>query len=290
MNPDSPALPSAAVFGLGIIGSRVHRRLCDAGLDAACWSRRPRAGLTGWHDDPAAAARSARFLQLFVADGPAVHAVLEAIAPALRPDHTVIVHATIAPAEMRAAAARVADHGAAFLEAPFTGSRDAAAAGRLVYYVAGESATLAQARPLLELSSREILPFGAIGEATVIKIATNMVTASIVEALAEALAVIRTAGLDPADFRRAVDANACRSGTSDFKLPAMIAGDTTPHFALRHMLKDARLALALASAAGLALPALAETAAAMERLAANHADEDFSVVARQWDARPRTRG
>jgi 3-hydroxyisobutyrate dehydrogenase-like beta-hydroxyacid dehydrogenase len=185
-------------------------------------------------------------------------------------------------------AERVAATGAAFLDAPFTGSRLAAENAKLVYYIGGDKGPLAVARPVLELSARAIRHFGPVGHATVLKIATNMVTASTVEILAEAAALTRAAGVSPALFAEAMADNASRSGTSDLKLPGMLTGDFTPHFSLKNMLKDARLAADIARASGLELPAHAATTACMESLAAcseETADSDFSILGSQWDER-----
>jgi len=280
--------PVVAVYGLGIIGSRVRARLRHCGFHARGWNRNSRPGLEDVVPSVAAAAAGADVHQLFVRDGEAVLEVLGALTPHLGRGRTVLVHATISPEEMRAAAQVVAATGADFLEAPFTGSREASAAGRLVYYVGGDPAVLERVRPVLEASSRAIERVGGVGDATVLKIATNMVTVSIVQALAEALAVTRAGGVAPELLRVAVEQNACRSGTSDLKLPTMLAGDFSPHFSLRNMLKDAHHALAIARGAGLSLPSLGQTTAVMERLAADPAQAgmDFSLLARQWDPAP----
>ena len=277
--------PTISVYGLGIIGTRVLARLRQQGFTACGWNRNPRPELDGVSQDLAATARDADIHQVFVRDGPAVLAVIDGLLPHLRPGRTVVVHATISPEEMKEAARRVEAAGAAFLEAPFTGSREASAAGNLVYFTGDDADVLESIRPVLAASSKAIVPCGRVGDASVLKIATNMVTVSIVQALAEGLAVVKAAGLDPASFRPAVENNACRSGTSDMKLATMIAGEFAPHFSLKNMLKDARLGLALAAAAGVELPALGRTAAVMERLAADpaQADQDFSLLARQFE-------
>ena len=76
-----------------------------------------------------------------------------------------------------------------FLDAPFTGSKIAAEKGELVYYVAGDDGSCAAKRDFLEASSKEIVEIGDIGEATLVKLATNMVTAASVQCVAEALAL-----------------------------------------------------------------------------------------------------
>lgn len=286
IDPIRPPAP-VAVYGLGIIGSRAAANLSAAGYDTRAWNRTPKPETQGWRDTIAEAAMGARLHQIFVRDGAAVGAVLDELVPHLARGMVVAVHATIAPDEMKSAAARVAATGAGFLDAPFTGSRDAAQAGRLFYYLGGDENVMAAAAPAFAITSRDSAVFGAVGAASAVKVATNMVTASIVQALSEALAVTRAAGVDEEAFRVAVDGNACRSGITDLKLAGMIAGDFTPHFSLQNMLKDARIALNIARGAGITLPSLERTAAAMAALAQDQAtaEMDFSVLATQFDPR-----
>lgn len=285
----NPTLLPTAIYGLGIIGSRVAARLAAADVPLATWNRSPKPGAPGFTSDARAAAASARLHQLFTRDEPAIDAVLAAILPVLGPGHIVAAHATVAPSAMTRWAQSVTATGAAFLDAPFTGSRLAAENAKLVYYIGGDEVALASARPVLELSSRAIRHFGPVGHATVLKLATNMVTAATVEILAEATALTRAAGVSPSLFAEAMADNASRSGTSDLKLPGMLSGDFTPHFSLENMLKDARLASELATACGLTLPAHAATTACLESVAAASDDasgSDFSIVARQWADQP----
>jgi 3-hydroxyisobutyrate dehydrogenase-like beta-hydroxyacid dehydrogenase len=284
---NSDFLPTA-VYGLGIIGSRVAARLHAAGVPLATWNRTPKPDAPGFVADASRAAGRSLLHQIFTRDEAAVEAVLAAISPVIGPGHIVAVHATVSPAAMIGWAERVAATGAAFLDAPFTGSRLAAENAKLVYYIGGDESALAAARPVFELSARAIRHFGPVGHATVLKIATNMVTASTVEILAEAAALTRAAGVSPALFAEAMTDNASRSGTSDLKLPGMLTGDFTPHFSLKNMLKDARLAADMARASGLDLPAHAATTACMESLAAcseENAESDFSILGSQWDKR-----
>ena len=93
------------------------------------------------------------------------------------------------------------------MEASFTGSKLAAEKGELVYYVGGTDAALREARPILKASSKEIIAIGAVGQASAIKVATNMVTAASVQAAAEALALVKALGLPLEKFIEAMRAN-----------------------------------------------------------------------------------
>jgi 3-hydroxyisobutyrate dehydrogenase-like beta-hydroxyacid dehydrogenase len=232
------------------------------------------------------------YLQIFVSDDEALLAVARQLSPGLGARHIVMAHSTVAPHSMSAAAEIIERRGARFIEAPFTGSREAAEKGELVYYVGGDEAALREARPILEASSKDIMEFGEVGQATAIKIATNMVTAASVQAAAEALALVQAVGLPLEKFAAAMRGNASNSATLSMKLPKMIEGNFEPHFSVKHMLKDMQIAsrLGLAHHLELGVSAAARDRL-LEQLQRGHGEDDYSVVIRKYfpDVRPASR-
>src|ERR1700716_197114 len=218
---------NVGVIGLGIIGSRVADNLRRLGFHVFVWNRNPRP-VPNFVGAPAELAEMCDYIQIFVSDDDALLDVGRQLAPALSARHIVIAHPTVAPHSMRSAADLVERRGARFIEAPFTGSKLGAEKGELVFYVAGDEAALREARPILEASSKEIIEIGEIGQATTIKVATNIVTAASVQAAAEALALIHNAGLSLEKFIAAMQGNASNSSTLSIKLPKMIEGDFEP--------------------------------------------------------------
>jgi 3-hydroxyisobutyrate dehydrogenase-like beta-hydroxyacid dehydrogenase len=267
------------VLGLGLIGSRVAARLQAAGLQPAVWNRTPRdfPGLPALAGRPAAVARAADILQVFVADDDALKATIEDLLPELGPRHVVLSHATVSPDTVDALAARVAASGAGFLDAPFTGSRDAAAAGQITYYIGGDEAALDRARPVLDCSAKAVIPLGPVGTASAVKLATNVMAAAAAVSLAEAINLLRARGLDPALLATALETNAARSGVTDLKLPCMLGGDFAPRFSVRNMRKDLRLAR---DSSEPARRALTEAMLLLFEAACDRGlgDEDFSAV------------
>ncbi|MEI6280185.1 MAG: NAD(P)-dependent oxidoreductase [Verrucomicrobiae bacterium] len=272
--------PSVGVIGLGTIGGRVVSALRRNGYQVWLHNRSPRPE-PNFLCSPAEVAEAARHIQIFVSDGSALLAVVRALAPALTPEHIVMNHATVSPHETREAADVVASRHAKFLDAPFTGSRDAAERGELVYYIGGDPEVLASVRPILEASSQSIVEIGDIGQASVVKIATNLLSATAVEALAEAHALLDKNGIELHKLSLALQSNVSRSPLADMKIPAMLAGDFEPRFSLKHMFKDIQLALGLAAEKEIELPAASAFAgAAMAGIQHGWGDSDFSVIAR----------
>lgn len=281
LNTASPSSPArtVGVLGLGIIGSRVADACRRSGLTVVAWNRTHRRGQSAL-SAPADVARAARVLQIFVTDDEALGSVVAAMRPALTRHHVVLNCSTVSLEATRAAETAVVATGAAFLDAPFTGSKNAAAAGELVYYIGGSLAVLKRVRWALDPSAKSIIPIGRVGDATVIKIATNLVSAIAVEALSEALGVVTAHGISAATFLAAMEHNANSSGLSRMKLPGMVAGTFEPHFSLKNMWKDAGFAERLAQAAGLEIPALTVVRTRMGALVGQgRGEQDFSVLA-----------
>jgi 3-hydroxyisobutyrate dehydrogenase-like beta-hydroxyacid dehydrogenase len=273
---------SVGVIGLGIIGSRVAAALRRDGHRVFVWSRSPRPE-PNFLPSPREVAESADFLQIFVSDGTALLAVLAAMGDSLGASHVVMNHATVSPAETLEAARLVADRGAAFLDAPFTGSRDAAGEGQIVYYIGGEEPVLERACPVLESSARAILHMGPVGAATYVKVATNMIIASQVAALAEALALLHGAEVPLERLGEALEFNVANSGVIAAKLPLMLSGDFEARFSVKNMLKDLQIALRTVGEKGIDLPSTSASAGAlMGAVQAGWAEDDFASMSRHY--------
>ncbi|HEY5811343.1 MAG TPA: NAD(P)-dependent oxidoreductase [Terrimicrobiaceae bacterium] len=276
------ARQNAGVIGLGIIGSRVAANLRKAGYQAWVWNRTPRPE-PNFLSSAAEVAESAKILQIFVSDGPALLEIIESMAPVLGPEHIVLNHATISPKETLEAARKTGERHAKYLDAPFTGSRDAAEAAQIVFYVGGDTDVLERARAQLEVNAKAILQVGEIGQAAAIKIATNLIAAVAVGSFAEAMCLLEKSGVPLHKLGEALEHHATRSPLGDQKLPAMITSDFDPRFSLKHMFKDVQIALAMAEEFGVELPETAAFAGtAMAGIQKGWSDLDYSSIARHY--------
>jgi 3-hydroxyisobutyrate dehydrogenase-like beta-hydroxyacid dehydrogenase len=277
---NTPSTTHVGLLGLGIIGSRVAENLRKAGHTVSVWSRTGRA-VPGSMPSPGAVAGSAQVIQIFVRDDAALLEVMKKMLPVLTADHIIMNHATVSKAATMEASRLCESTGAAFLDAPFTGSKLAAQNGKLCYYIGGSTKVLERARPVLEASSAKIVHLGGIGDAMVLKIVTNLVTAVTVKALAEAAAITKGQGVPLEALKTALESNANYSALIGMKLPAIMSGDFEAHFSLVNMLKDADFALALAADSDTKTPALDCTAEAMRAgVDEGMGDLDFSVIGR----------
>jgi len=271
-------MKTIGVIGLGIIGGTWAKQYAAAGVLAGCWNRTPKPAVPRWMNTPETVVNAADAVQIVVADPPAVQGVLDRILPRLGPGKVVIQSSTIDPDSSDRFRAEVEARGACYLEAPFTGSRPAAEQRKTVFYLGGPADMIAAVEPLLGLVSEVRLVIAAEPrKAAALKLAMNLNLAVMLEGLCEALTFARRAGISDDIFFTALARNAGTSPLAKLKEPKLRAGDYSPQFSVKHMLKDMRLASGTAGAARLPL---LEAVRERLRLAEERgsADLDYSVI------------
>jgi 3-hydroxyisobutyrate dehydrogenase-like beta-hydroxyacid dehydrogenase len=243
--------------GLGIMGSRMAANLVRAGHEVTVWNR-TRERAEAWVAEhggrlaatPADAAAGADALITMLVDGAQVEAVLEGIVEPLCIDMSTI----------GAEAARRLAQGRRFLDAPVTGSAPRAEDGTLTIMVGGDPGDVAAARPLFDAMGELVVHVGPVGHGQTAKVIGNAVAATNAATLAQALLVGSAAGVDLEALLRVMGAGSAGSAMLALKGGPMVAHDWTTLFKLEHMLKDVKLCLEEAEAAGVPFPAAAATA------------------------------
>jgi 3-hydroxyisobutyrate dehydrogenase len=278
-----------AFLGLGIMGAPMAANLAKAGFELSVWNRtHEKAERFGEEHGaqaapaPAEAARDAGIAITMVPDAPEVEQVLfgeGGAAEGLGEGALVIDMSTIAPSASRKIAERLAEKGIGFVDAPVTGSRPKAESGTLTIMAGGSDDDVARAMPLFEAMGERVVHVGPQSHGAMAKVIANTVTAINAAAIAEALTMARTAGLDLQRFLEVARAGSSGSTMLELKGEPMVEHDFEPLFRLDHMLKDVRHCLAEAKALGIELR-LAEVAERLYTEAAEtgHGDEDFAAV------------
>lgn len=278
---------TVAFIGLGIMGSRMVKQVLKAGYAVRAYNRtRAKAEATQGLGavvcgSPREAAAGADCVVSIVADPPALVAVMDGPDGALagsRPGTLVIDMSTVDPDTSQAMAAKARGLGLRYVEAPVTGGIWAAEEGTLTILAGGSPEDFALAKPLLDTMGKKVLHVGPMGQGSVLKLALNLVAAAIITSTAEALALATKYGLDS---RMVVEVLTERSPLIGRTAPAMLSGDYTANFPLKHSHKDVQLGLAAARSAGVpmfALSAVAQVQAAA--MAKGYADLDQTVTMR----------
>lgn len=241
------------VIGLGIIGSVWAANYAADGLLAASWNRSPKPAVPKAVDGAAAVARASTVVHVVVSDPAAVEQVLSAIEPVLGREHLVIQSTTIDPVSAERFSARVKGRGAAYVEAPFMGSRTAAEQRKTVFLEGGEASQVARADAVLGHLSSSRRAVGSEAQAAALKLSFNVHVAITMGGICEGLNFARQAGLKDDDFFEVLSATALWSSFHAMKEPKLRTGDFEPQFSIKHMLKDVRLASELAKAGTLPL-------------------------------------
>lgn len=252
-------------IGLGLMGRPMARNLAAAGARLVIHSRSPEPvrllaaeGMTP-ADTPAAVAAAADTVVLMLTDTVAVEAVAEGpggLFDTLRPGALVIDMGTTAVAATRRLAARAAAAGAAWVDAPVSGGTGAAEAGVLTIMVGGADGAVARAWPLFGVMGKRLTHVGASGAGQVAKSANQVIVALSIAAVAEALALARAAGCDPAKVRSAIRGGFAESRILQLHGERMVTGSFEPGGRAAVQLKDLRQAEELAAQSGINLPAL----------------------------------
>ena len=232
-----------AVFGLGIMGRAIADNLEQDGVLTATWNRTPQTSAPEFVESITDAASKSNLLFIVVRDGQAVSDVLNQIEPVLNKDHIVIQCATVIPEENIEFKMRVENCNAKFLEALIGGSKVAAVNRKIPLYIGGKKEVLDQVEQVLARISSRIIHVGAVGAASVAKLAMNLNLAIQVEALCESYAYAISNGLSDDQYFEVLRNNTGWNYLCEYKEPKLRSRDYSPQFSVNNMLKDIQLAL-----------------------------------------------
>jgi 3-hydroxyisobutyrate dehydrogenase-like beta-hydroxyacid dehydrogenase len=275
-------------IGLGLMGSRIVKRLLDAGHQVSGYNRTRakaeplvQAGL-GWKDTPREVAEAADITFSMVMDTAALSSIAdgpEGVVAGLSPGKIFVDMSTVSPRLSRALAGRVAATGAQMLEAPVSGSVPAAEAGTLFMYVGGSAEVLEKARPILEQLSQKIIHIGENGQAVATKIAINMNLPAQLITLFESVLLAERSGVSRAAALDALLSSVAASTAMKYRAPFILKMPDEVWFSTAMMQKDIRLALELGEELGVSLRT-AELVHEMltKAVESGWGDEDFAAL------------
>ena len=149
---------------------------------------------------------------------------------------------TVAPETSRYLYDCCQKQGAEFLETPVSGSVKPAQDGTLIILAGGSSSVYNEAKPLLDVLGKMSILTGDVGSATAAKLAINYFLALNIQGLAETVLFAKAKGVKVEDMLSIINEGAVGSGITKLKTPAIINGEFPAAFALKHIVKDLRLA------------------------------------------------
>ena len=249
------------VIGLGLMGTAIVDRLLEYQFVPYVWNRtREKAeplvdrGAV-WSDNPLADCDRV-IVSLYSSD--VVEAVLQRLKNSLRNGQIMIDTTTGDPEQSVIWEQRLAESGASYLDSPISGSSEQTRRGEATVIVSGQQRAFDACHDLWPVLGKNVFYVGASGNAARMKLVSNLVLGLNRAALAEGLVFAESLGTDSASALEVLRGSAAYSRQMDTKGRKMIDGDFTTQAKLSQHLKDVRLMLHAASAAGLSLP-LADT-------------------------------
>lgn|GEM_PF-1027986 len=286
---------SFSIIGAGVMGRGLAQNLNKAGARVHVYSRNP-ASLTDLADagihcssDPVEAARTTRtvviclttdeVLRSVVFEGGLYQDLVNRVQDGER--ITLIDTGTTSPEFTEQLHEACSSQGIEFMDAPMTGSKNAALTGEILFMVGGSKESLEAQKFFFDTCGKMVIHSGPVGHGQKVKIALNLTQASMMQALTEGWILSRKLGVDSEVYDAVIRNSAARSGLSDFKLPFLYSGNYEEHFALKNMNKDVNHAMCLALQYNVALPVASAIKGVYEAgMNRGFGEEDFCGLAR----------
>jgi 3-hydroxyisobutyrate dehydrogenase-like beta-hydroxyacid dehydrogenase len=274
--------------GLGVMGSRVVKRLLDAGHTVTGYNRTKakaqwlmEAGMK-WADSPRAVAESADIVFSMVTNTEALYAVAlgnDGIVAGLSRGKVFVEMSTVSPKASREIAQQVAAKGASMLDCPVSGSVITLEQGQASLMVGGDAATFERIKPILLAIGPKVTHVGANGLAVTMKIAVNLSLAVQMLAFSEGVLIAEKAGIARETAVQVMLNSVIASPMIKYRGPFVLKLPAEAWFDVNMMQKDMLLALELGRQLNVPLPT---TAVTNEMLTAargmGFAKEDFAVM------------
>ena len=279
------ARPTIALLGTGTMGAGMARNLAAAGLPVRVWNRSrdkaaplAEAGATV-ADTVAEAVTGADVVITMLFDADSVAATMEQARGALAPGTLWLQQTTVGVAGCARLAALAEDLGVVLVDAPVLGTRKPAEDGTLVLLASGPESARETLEPVFAAIGSRTMWVGPAGAGSRLKLAANAWVLTVVEGIAESLALTRALGLDERLFLEAIAGGAMDAPYVQLKGSAMIEGDFSPSFGLDGAAKDADLIVTAARAAGVDLAVLEAVRSHLARaLDAGHGAKDMAAT------------
>jgi 3-hydroxyisobutyrate dehydrogenase-like beta-hydroxyacid dehydrogenase len=264
----TPGSRRIALLGTGIMGGHMTRRLAAAGFAVTVWNRTASktADLTRLGvrvaAHPSSACEGADVVLVMVSNGPVVEEVLfsddgtgrkpSEVMPA---GSVLLVMSSIPVAFCRSQAARMAERGVHYVDAPVSGGEPGARDGTLAILAGGDAdvvENLADVFAVLGHATR----LGPVGSGQMTKLANQIIVGGTMVAVAEALHFAKRGGADPAAVRSALMGGFAESRILNLHGKRMVERDFVPGGPAEYQLKDMRTAQAQADELGMRLTML----------------------------------
>lgn len=276
------------VIGLGIMGGAIAQRLLETGHEVVVYNRTREkaepllAKGAKWADSPAEVARRSEVVISIVTDPSAVERIAlaeDGVLQAISPEGVHCDMSTVSVAWTRQIASAYRMAGKRFVQAPVLGGRKQILEGTLLVFGGGDAENVERCEPVWRAFSDKIWRFDTAEQATVTKLACNMLIAHMMVGLGQSLLFAAKGGVSPGVLIDILAKSNLGAPMYSTKGRALLERNFQANFYVRHLLKDLSLAEEAARETNTAMPLNALTrelfVAAMQQ---GYADEDYAAV------------
>ncbi len=249
--------------GVGRMGAPMATNLAAAGFDVLLWNRTT---ATAEHlgreiaavvcSTPRELAERSDVVVTMLADdesSTSVHEAEDGIFGASGGARHVVTMGTHSPGHIQRLAAIAGSR--TVIDAPVSGSTEAASAAQLMIMAGASEATLDAVRPILAAMSSEVICLGSVGAGATMKLAVNMLIHGLNQTMAESLTLAEAAGIDPSLAYCAIERSAAAAPMIHYRKPQYLDERANPvSFALSLAGKDVALAVNIATELGVSVP------------------------------------
>ena len=250
-----------AFLGLGVMGYPMAGHLKRAGHDVVVYNRTG-AKAQAWVAEhggshaptPAEAVRGRDLVFACVGRDADLRAVTDDAFPAMKTGAVFVDHTTASATIARELAARAAQSGFGFVDAPVSGGEQGARNGQLTIMCGGTGADYAKAEPVMAAYAKRCRLLGGAGAGQLTKMVNQICIAGVVQGLSEGLSFARAAGLDAEAVVDVISKGAAQSWQMENRHKTMLEGHFEHGFAVEWMRKDLGICFDEAARNGAALP------------------------------------
>jgi 2-hydroxy-3-oxopropionate reductase len=256
-------MTNVGFIGLGIMGGPMSVHLANAGYTVAGYDRSAERLATlaeaGGRaaTSTADAVRDADIVAVMVPDSPDVQAVLlgeDGVFANAKPGTLVIDFSSIRPDVTTELAGQAKEQGFRLLDAPVSGGEAGAKNAALSIMVGGDAEDFEAAKPLFDVVGKTIVHVGPSGSGQTVKAANQLIVATNIQALAEAVVFLRAYGVDLEAALEVLGGGLAGSSVLNQKKQNMLDGNFQPGFRIALHHKDMGIVTSAAREAGVVLP------------------------------------
>lgn len=277
--------PRIAFLGMGLMGSRMTRRLLDAGHQVSVWNRtasacQPLLAQGAQALDIQQDIASCDVIMLCLADDAAVQQVVSQIAPQLCSGQVLVDFSSLSVAATQQLATQVAQAGAYWVDMPVSGGVMGAEQGTLVMFAGGDATVIDSLRPLLAHLSQRVTHMGGNGTGQATKICNQLIVAASSTLISEAVALAARAGVDTTLLAPALAGGFADSKPFQILSPRMATHSFEPvQWKVQTLSKDLGNAMKLAAEHALDIPVAQRALQQLQQHQDNgYAESDLSSI------------